>query len=201
MPRLSSIKNMIKFNIVQSTLALAKAKFESADISGLSGPIDTVDKYGGGTLMGLQTVSTTNIYSISVWVNPASGQVLYIMYESELNNIKCSFDGTYVYVYYSAGNGTDMNVSMPHNSNTWIHLVFVYNVTDFYFYMNGTLQVTKLDFITIPSTAASTVNFTKCPEEWVNYVKDCRLFDYALSVTEVSDIYNSSELSSISSVS
>lgn len=221
MLRLSSIKSVIKSHIVNSVSvlansasALANYKFESADVSGntifdyatstynatITGTIDNTIYRSGrgslkdGTLVGLQTVSTANMFSISMWVNPTSGEVLYSMYEASLNNIKCRFDGTDIYVYYNSGNGSVMNVTIPFNSNTWTHLVFVYNVTDFSFYMNGTLRVTKLGFITIPSTANRTVYFTKSPEGWVTYkghIDDCRLYNYALSATNVSDLYNS----------
>jgi hypothetical protein len=177
-----------------------------ANTSSLS--FDGVDDYLNlGRVTSLE--GATN-FSLSMWVKPTSYAGLHMLFGrffSGTDFIYAYTDNVFGYIYFSISNGQTsyprVNTSSRIDLNTWGLLTFVYdgaevgNLNKAKIYINGVLAATTTTAALIPSSLSTdTTDFQIAQRSGLpntpmaGGIDEVSLYDYSLSASEVTDIYN-----------
>ena len=170
------------------------------------------DNYGltfdGSEYIDLDIQSLTTPATISIWVNTAvnDSQQRYAIINGRADQtpylyLRMATDNTYQVLFFNS-NGSDTLQGSSATINTWFHFVIVCENSQTLLYENGVLKDTS-------TTGWNGVNIdqsnnwqigrdSRGQRFWSGSISECAFFDYALSSTQISTLYGSSELGSTS---
>ena len=148
----------------------------------------------------LDTPFTTQYWSVDVWFNHAVNNS---SYDAILGNgypVQIYIQNSKIRAWLSSNNSSasyflnQMTSTQTMSTDTWYHLVWVRNGTNFYYYINGVLDKTQSATGTV---ANANVNFnignlwdTNNTFTWKGEIGPSRIYNRALSSGEVLQNYN-----------
>jgi hypothetical protein len=147
-----------------------------------------------GTAMDFATY--TSGFSVELWTYPTSAAAYSAIFSSALGTSGTDWQ---VYVWYNtssqfgttqrySGNQNDFSTSNTFGINNWYNVVVTSNNTTCYIYVNGVLQVSQSTGQINNQPASREVrlgNFKGYPAQYTGKISTCRVYNRALSSTEV----------------
>jgi Concanavalin A-like lectin/glucanases superfamily/Secretion system C-terminal sorting domain/NHL repeat len=138
--------------------------------------------------------------TISIWIKPNSvnNDNIIFTYGSSSGNFAygASFNATNVYNYSFT---TNLAFANPTTANTWKHIVVTYDASKVAkIYVNGVLgsQGTYASWNTATGAFCLGNSFTTTTGAFNGAVDDLKIYNYALTATEVSNLHNATTLAS-----
>ena len=164
----------------------------------------------GETLGGFITLNTgLNIANtgatICVWANPVffrTGGSAYWFIGKDNNTVGRSYDfgiynstgNTYQYVAQLNGTYNFFGTTHPSIDGLWHHYAMVLNSSVMAFYHDGIADGTVTGIPSINQTSAQTLlggrGYVTAQENFIGYLDDIRIYNVALTATEIQQIYN-----------
>jgi len=152
-----------------------------------------------GTAMDFATY--TSGFSIDLWVYPTSAASFSAIFSSALGTSGTDWQ---VYVWYNTSSqfGTTQRYSGAQNDfsttnvfaiNNWYNVVVTSNNTTCYIYVNGVVQTSAATGQINNQPASREVrlgNFKGYPAQYTGKISTCRVYNRALSSTEITQNYN-----------
>ena len=147
------------------------------------------------------TVLNPQYFSLSCWVNLAASQTSREFYTKYNNTpsergigLGISDGNTNKIKFYMCDtvNANTLESSATLSNNTWYHVVFVYDGTKQYIYINGSLDNSVAwthDALYTSTSASIGCLGNKLGQYFNGYIDDMALFSRALSSTEISNLY------------
>jgi hypothetical protein len=161
---------------------------------------DGVDDY---VTMGTATdfATYTNGFTVDLWTYPTSASAFSAIFSSAYSTSGTDWQ---VYVWYNtsnkfgttqrySGNQNDFNTTNTFPINNWYNVVITSNNSTCYIYVNGTSQVSAATGQVNNQPASREVrlgNFKGYPAQYTGRIASCRVYNRALSSSEVTQNYN-----------
>lgn len=141
-------------------------------------------------------LSSATTFSVSLWVRPVSGFGILSSGTSTSTLFDITWQSSVIRMRMGGtSGGRTLDTSGTLSTNTWYHYTFTFNNQSAKCYLDGTLSNSKT--ITPTSTTSTTgTNLTLGELIWTGgfyyqgHTDEVALFDYELSATQVSNIYN-----------
>jgi hypothetical protein len=141
--------------------------------------------FDGSTGKATMNIASTNTFTVSMWINPTSQPTTYgtLLTQGVTKGLYIKSDRSLSYF-----EGGDRTTRTPLTNGVWQHVVVVSNGTSLTFYLNGVQDKTPISY-NVGTVTFNSMGNDSGNEKYKGLIDDARVYNRALSASEVSQLY------------